>query len=120
MPNGGAAMAIASVPKAKFGVLVAARVDDAHHRRSLFRGEDIGHEFEKTSSGYCAGRKSLTIKPGFLSVFGVEWVRMENRPEMHNPLYSCGFQRDLGGARCRVRTRKASFIIKDLQPVPHN
>lgn len=32
--------------EAKFGVLVAARADDAHHRRSLFRGEDIGHEFE--------------------------------------------------------------------------
>jgi hypothetical protein len=29
---------------------------------------------------------------------------MENRSDLHDPLYSCGFQRDLGGARYRVRT----------------
>jgi hypothetical protein len=47
MPNGGAAIAIASVPKAKFGVLVAARADDAHHGRSLFGGEDVRHGFAR-------------------------------------------------------------------------
>jgi hypothetical protein len=34
------------------------------------------------------GRQPLTIKMGFLSVFGVEWVRMESRLAMHYSLYS--------------------------------